>query len=182
MKLYALYAAIIFSAISASVMGFFLFKQLNISLPTLSLSLPTFLKQSDYAIQVNASKEWVEYNDTRPTRSPDQIQVLNAPNDSANETDRKNYVAYVGTLAKSSKKLNLSSCYPSPVAIKIKNKSQITVTNSSNSQHTLHVNNTRYAIPAKGEKIITLTFSKIPGVYDFSCDDLKEPVGVFYIE
>ncbi len=113
--------------------------------------------------------------------------VLTAPSPTANSDELGVYEAQVARLAKESGTLTVgANCAMDPLVLKFRAGAKLNIINTDISEHTVAFEDQNFFNVAPGMTRIldiTQTFTKGPGIYRYSCNDLSlaTNVGVMYI-
>ncbi len=129
------------------------------------------------------------YKQYRPSDSGSQNQqkfsaenIFMTPGPDASEEEKRRHFEAVVKLAQDISVLEIGSCRPSPIAVRIKRGSSLTVKNPDGGPHVIGLDlTTTYEIKAAGDTVVTPEFAHGPGLYGFGCDNSTGTVGFFLV-
>ena len=122
---------------------------------------------------------------TAPTPSSINENLLNFPIDQSSEEGKK-WIDSILKMEKNTKVINISSCKPSPLVLKVKKGSDFQVKNNSRSEITLYSHGNEYKIPSLETAIIKAVFDPdTTGFFGYRCKIGSEPqspvVGILHL-
>jgi hypothetical protein len=114
--------------------------------------------------------------------SADEAKALNVPSNAASPQEKEAHLKLLTNLAQAAGSLDITGCVPTPLVFKVRNDSEIIVTNKDSVEHVIILDQGKtYTIPAKGQVSVKVIYSKVPGIHGIGCDSFNKAVGFFAV-
>ncbi len=113
----------------------------------------------------------------------DEKALLSPPNQDSPKEDKDKHYAIVVKLAQDASVLDLNNCQkPSPLDMRVKDKSTFKIKNSDSVDHTVVIDqNHHYSVSANSDTSVTVDFGHGLGAYGYLCDNQPGVVGFFLV-
>ncbi len=135
---------------------------------------PTTTSKPTVAISNNLRDRYLE------TLSPDEKKLFFI--DKKNSQAKKDNFDLIKKVAVPTNKIQITSCYSSPLAIKIPFQDELAWQNNDNVPHTIQISEHHsYQIPAKGVIVTPADFGYGIALYGYNCDGSHEAGGIIFV-
>ncbi|MGC9605733.1 MAG: hypothetical protein ABSF56_03200 [Minisyncoccia bacterium] len=109
--------------------------------------------------------------------------LLRTPNASSTQQERGSYFDLVTKNAVETGSIDITSCSPNPVASSVKKGADLTFVNKDSMSHTVAFNPAQsFTVGTTSSKTVKADFGKFLGIYPFSCDGSRNPVGIVVLK
>jgi hypothetical protein len=178
---------LILLVIIAAVLGYFIYTKYNANQsPNTSIDVSndetnSTATTSNISVDGDAEGE-VPITPYIDPQADKKKQVLVFPPQDASSDAQQKHSDLVSELSVTSEVLDISSCDPVPVVLRVSPESKVKLTNYGATESTLYVGGKTFVVPADGSTEITISsdIGSTPGIYGYACNG-RGLVGIFAV-